>query len=89
MIAFKQRQERSLRPGRTFHAPAAQPSDHALHVFHVEQVLRPQTGAFADGDELRGLVVGVTKRCQVFPFHGEFGGLLSTLTAFDSRISNP
>jgi hypothetical protein len=59
VTAVEEGEEAGLRSGRALDPAKAQALDPRLHLFEVaQQVVAPQGGAFADGGELGGLVMG-------------------------------
>ena len=73
MVTFKQRKERGLRAGRTFHAAESELADSVFEFFEVEhQIVAPQGRSLANGCWLSRLQMCEAEAGQVAIFGGEF-----------------
>ena len=72
VVAVEEGEERGLGAGGALDATATQARAEVLDVLHIhEQILRPQAGALAHGDQLRRLEMGKTERGQIAVLDGE------------------
>ena len=74
VIAAEEGEKTGLRAGRALDAAEAQRFQTMLEFVQIEnEIVAPQTGAFADGRELGRLKMRETERGQIAPARGEAG----------------